>query len=116
MATPQDVSVLLAEDDEDLRNLLSSQFRRAGFKVIAAPNGRDALIEALENSIDVVVTDVRMALGDGNELLRIVKKHHQDMPVFLITANDDAVDTNARRKAAGVFLKPFPFSELIEAV
>ena len=117
--------VLIAEDDREMRRMLSRALGRRGCDVHAVPNGRE-LLDTLTRGLagvegeapDVIITDVRMPGVTGLEALARLRRVDWATPVILITAFGDAA-THAeahRLGAAFVFDKPFDLDVLCEAV
>ncbi|MBX3272714.1 MAG: sigma-54-dependent Fis family transcriptional regulator [Sandaracinaceae bacterium] len=110
--------ILVADDEPNLRRVLSAQLTRDGYDVIAVEDGQAAL-EALENHhVDVVISDLRMPRVDGITLLKRVVVSHPDVPVILITAHG-TVDTAVEALKLGAFdyvTKPFEQSEFRNVV
>lgn len=105
--------VLLAEDDRALRRYLEVVLGRAGYEVLSAADGLEAMKTLLTASVDAVVTDAVMPHLSGHELCRFLREHPQlkDLPVVLLSGADSA----ARPEAAGADLylsKPVPAEEL----
>lgn len=111
-------NVLIVEDDGSLREALTDTVELAGYKTLAAENGKLAL-EMLDNTKpSIVVSDVRMDGMDGHQLLRAIQKQAPGVPVILITAHgniNDAV-TAMRSGAADYIIKPFEPQILIEKI
>jgi DNA-binding response OmpR family regulator len=108
--------VLVADDDEDIRSLVTFRLGRSGYRVIAAGDGEEALSLALEHAPDLAVLDVMMPRLDGYELTRRLRDHEttQAMPVILLTARAQEADV-ARGFDAGAddyIRKPFSPQEL----
>ena len=108
--------VLVADDDEDIRALVTFRLERAGYRVVAAENGEHALSVALESSPALAVLDVMMPRLDGYELTRRLREHEatQSMPVILLTARAQEADV-ARGFDVGAddyIKKPFSPQEL----
>ncbi|MEP1584299.1 MAG: response regulator transcription factor, partial [Marinobacter sp.] len=83
--------VLLVEDDEELRELLSRYLTNQGFTVREAANGQDGLSLALGQNCDLVVLDIMLPDISGLEVLRQLRaKTH--LPVVLLTARGDETD------------------------
>ena len=76
--------ILVADDEPNLRRVLTAMLRRDGHEVIQATAGDEAM--ALLDGIDVLVTDLRMPRVDGMELLRHAVKLQPQLPVIMITA------------------------------
>jgi len=111
-------SVLIVEDDDNLREALKATLTIAGYIPKTAVNGEDAL-EVLQNeSIDMVISDVQMARMDGIKLLKRIKIIQPDMPTILMTAFgtiQQAVDA-MRIGAVDYLVKPFESEVLVAKV
>lgn len=84
---PSAETILLVEDEAGIRNMFAAALRRAGFSVIAARNGEDAIdaIRAHTAPIDLVVTDVVMPKLGGKELFEMLRRGHPGIPVLLMS-------------------------------
>jgi len=80
----QPAKILVADDEQNLRRVLTALLRRDGHEVVQAASGLEA-IDQLAN-VDVVITDLRMPGADGMEVLRTASKNHPHVPVIMITA------------------------------
>jgi DNA-binding response OmpR family regulator len=82
--------VLLAEDDPALRRYLEVVLQRAGYAVVSAADGLEAMKLLLSTRVDVVVTDAVMPNLDGYELCRFMRssKHLSELPIILLSALD----------------------------
>lgn len=119
-------SILLAEDDDDLRKLLADTLRAEGFTVIECPNGLalvDILVsrfEAGKRSVDLVVSDVRMPGVTGLSVLEGLSDWEElrSLPMVLITAFGDARLRELAQKFGAVSLleKPFEMEVLMRVV
>jgi CheY-like chemotaxis protein len=69
----KNATILIVDDEPDLRDILTEWFRREGSRVLVAEDGAEALKFIEENQVDVVISDVRMPIMDGIALLRKVK-------------------------------------------
>lgn len=118
MSGAETLDILLVDDDADLRDALATGLRLAGFTVHEAGNGREALQMLGTASIGAVVSDMRMPLIDGRQLLHRLMARDPALPVILITGHgdiDQAVD--AIRTGAYDFLaKPFAVERLVDTV
>lgn len=84
--------ILVVEDDGNLQLLYRSVLERAGFSVITAANGEEAL-QRLENyQIELIITDIMMPGMDGYELLEHLRESRIEVPVLMITAKADFED------------------------
>ena len=87
--------ILVVEDDGNLQLLYRSVLERAGFSVITAANGEEAL-QRLENyQIELIITDIMMPGMDGYELLEHLRESRIEAPVLMIIAKADFEDKNA---------------------
>ncbi len=98
-APPQgqkEVRILVADDDEGMRGMLSLLFSRLGYRVVVAENGLQALDLFSRNSFSLVVTDLCMPEMDGLTLAARVKIASPDTPVIMITGSliQEGTDTN----------------------
>jgi DNA-binding response OmpR family regulator len=107
--------ILLAEDDTDLRSILSQYLELQGFTVLAAENGQRGLDIFEEQHVDLCLLDIMMPVMDGFTLAQKIKKHDQDMPVLFLTAKNQKKDKLKGLKigADDYITKPFEVEELI---
>lgn len=97
--------VLLVDDEEGIRTVLSLAIADAGYTVMTAENGLEALKILEGNHIPIIVTDIKMPGMDGLELLQKIKKEWPDSEVIMITGHGDmnsAIDS--LRLGAGDFI------------
>jgi two-component system response regulator FlrC len=111
-------SVLVVEDDLTLREALCDTLKLAGYPVLAAEDGRDAMKVMDQQQIGVVVSDVQMEHMNGFDLLKQLKSRQPDLPVVLMTAYGTIQKAvSAMREGASDYLvKPFDAGVLIEMV
>jgi DNA-binding response OmpR family regulator len=103
--------VLVADDEEDIRALVAFRLRRAGYDVITAADGAEALTLATTRLPDLIVLDMMMPKATGLEVTRSLREQDstRDIPVILLTARAQEVDV-ASGFAAGAddyVKKPF---------
>lgn len=106
--------VLLVEDEEPLRLAIARYLTRAGHEVLQASNGVEALRVVVQQTPDVVISDVTMPDMDGVELLRKIRERDLDLPVVLATG---APTVASAAQAVGLgalayLIKPVELSEL----
>jgi DNA-binding response OmpR family regulator len=105
--------VILAEDDPEMRLLLSAALEREGFDVVAVKDGialMDAIRASLEESIEprLIVTDVSMPRCSGLRAISTLRRMHLEIPTLLITAfGDEETHDQAIRLGAAILDKPF---------
>ena len=79
-------SILVVDDEENAREGLSKILSKEGYRVETAPNGKEAIDNLKRQRYDLVITDMRMPLMDGFEVLREIKKMDENIGVIMITA------------------------------
>ena len=112
--------VLVAEDDEDIRSLVAFRLERAGYRVIAAADGRRAYEVAVAQLPDLAVLDVMMPRLDGYELMRRLRADERTsrLPIILLTARAQESDVQRGLEAGAddYIRKPFSPQELMARV
>lgn len=111
-------SILVVDDEVNIRRILSAFLEKEGYQVFIAGNGREGLRCFKENSPNLVITDLKMPGMDGLELLSEIMKFGTRIPVIMITAYG-TVETavSAMKKGAYDFiLKPFDMEEIKRVV
>jgi DNA-binding NtrC family response regulator len=107
-------TVLIVDDEKNIRSSLGTAFRLEGFEVETSENGNQAL-EAVEGGrIDLMILDLHMPDLDGMEVLREIRRRGHDLPVMILTAQgsiEKAVE--ATRLGAFDFVEKPPLSEKI---
>jgi DNA-binding response OmpR family regulator len=109
------MNILLAEDDTDLRNILSQYLEIQGFTILQAENGKLALDIFKEEHVDICILDVMMPVMDGFTLAKKIRSLDQYMPVIFLTAKNQKEDRIKGLKigADDYITKPFEVEELI---
>jgi two-component system OmpR family response regulator len=113
-----EATVLVVDDEEYIRDLVTSSLRLAGFAARAAPDGSQALAAVANNPPDLVVLDVRMPGIDGFEVCRNLRASGNDVPVIFLTARDTPDDRINGFTMGGddYVTKPFSLEELVARV
>lgn len=83
------VSILVVDDEQMMRELLKKILTREGYKVTTAADGLDALDVLREEKIDMVISDMKMPGLDGFGLLKTVKEQYPQVGVIMMTAYGD---------------------------
>ena len=110
--------ILLVDDNRSIQNVLSTLLRFMGFEVALADNGVEALSLFLDNSFDLVLTDVEMPIMDGWSLTHCIKERSRNTPVVLMTGGDrETVCKKVEREPVdSVIFKPFRLEDLQRTV
>jgi two-component system OmpR family response regulator len=110
--------LLVVEDEEMILELLSGSLRFAGFDVVTAVSGAEALRAVTASRPDLVLLDVMLPDGDGFEVVRRMRSSGPDVPVIFVTARD-----GVHERVAGLALgaddyvtKPFSLDEVLERI
>jgi DNA-binding response OmpR family regulator len=113
-------TILVADDEEDLRELVTYRLSRSGYNVIGAEDGQKAFELAAERTPDLMVLDVMMPKLDGYELTRRVRAEAalRSIPVILLTARsqESDIDRGFEVGADDYLKKPFNPDELVARV
>ena len=110
--------VLVVDDEANIRKVLSAQIKAAGYEVLEATNGLEALALIQQGEIDAVISDLRMPQLDGLGLLKKVQEIEIAPPVIVITAHG-SMTTAIEAMKLGAFdfiTKPFDKTELLNAL
>jgi|1185.fasta_scaffold933476_1 CheY-like chemotaxis protein len=109
-------TVLVVDDEEVLRTLLSRILQDAGLAVAEAPNGRVALelADALGDSLGLVVTDIQMPVMTGLEFVREFHPRHPHIPVLYMTGRTATVPSDEYRDQ--LLQKPFTLQSFLARV
>lgn len=113
-------SVLAVDDSVSMRQMLAGALRAAGYRVVEAVDGVDALEKIAAEEVDVVLTDHNMPRMDGLELtrsLRSQQRYHR-LPVLILTTECDERLKQAGRAAGatGWLRKPFDPARLVQVL
>jgi two-component system OmpR family response regulator len=115
---PGAARLLVVEDDQTILGLLYGSLRFAGFDVVTAASGAEALRAVAASRPDLVLLDVMMPDGDGFEVVRRMRSSGPHVPVIFLTARDGVPE-----RVAGLALgaddyvtKPFSLDEVVERI
>jgi two-component system OmpR family response regulator len=110
--------LLVVDDEKTILELLAGSLRLAGFEVVTAASGAEALRAAAASRPDLMLLDVMMPDGDGFEVVRRMRSSGPDVPVIFLSARD-----GVRERVAGLALggddyvtKPFSLDEVLERI
>jgi two-component system response regulator AtoC len=110
--------ILVVDDEPKMRRVLEIMLQKMGHRVLCAGNGVEALALFKANSIDLVITDLRMPEMDGIELLAQLRGQGSDVPVMVITAHGtiETAVTAMKHGACDYILRPFDIDVVEHAV
>ena len=112
--------ILAVDDSASMRQMVAHTLRGAGFDVVEAKDGQDALEKADKNKVDLVLTDVNMPRLDGIGLVKALraKPSYKFVPILLLTT-ESGTDKKAEGKKAGAtgwLVKPFDPAKLLATI
>jgi len=113
-------SILAVDDSKSIRELVRFVLEQAGFEVVQAADGDEALALAGDRSVDLVLTDVHMPNLDGISLIRKLRElpHYKFVPMLVLTT-ESGTDKKMEGKAAGAtgwIVKPFEPAQLLATI
>jgi DNA-binding response OmpR family regulator len=112
--------ILIAEDEPDIRELVAFLLRFAGYEVLSASNGEEAVQTASREIPDLILMDVRMPRMTGYDACRVMKANPDlhDVPVVFLSAKgqESEIQSGLEAGAEEYLLKPFSPDELTNRV
>jgi DNA-binding response OmpR family regulator len=124
-AHPGPFRILLAEDDGEMRRMVADALRGDGYDVVELADGGRLLVDIAArlkagvggDSLDLILSDIRMPVCSGLQILSALRDAHWRTPVILMTAfGDEATRKHAESLSAVLFDKPFDLDDLRTAV
>jgi DNA-binding response OmpR family regulator len=108
--------ILIAEDERDIRDLITFTLRFSGYEVVAASNGEEAVTLAVQEVPDLILLDVRMPRMTGYEACAKIKENEKtkDIPVMFLSAKgqENEIQNGLSAGAIEYLLKPFAPDQL----
>src|SRR5699024_7524108 len=113
-----EATLLVVDDEPNIRELLSTSLRFAGFDVVSAANGAEALRLAEQTDVDLLVLDVMLPDMDGFTVTRRLRQIGMNAPVVFLTARDDTSDKITGLTVGGddYVTKPFSLEEVVARI
>ena len=113
-------TIMTVDDSVSVRMMVGFSLKEAGFEIVEAVNGIDALSKLDEHEISMVVADVNMPEMDGIEFVRKMRQHprHKFTPVVMLTTESHESIKNKGKEAGatGWIVKPFKPDQLLGVV
>jgi len=109
--------VLVVDDDDDVRTIITAILEEAGYNVYEACDGLEAVDALKKRRYDVLLTDYHMPKMDGLELLDLAQAMWPELPVIVATSDSSLAGHNSLLEPAYALLaKPFDRSDLLEVI
>ena len=111
---PRHKIVMVVDDDDTFRLILCDRLEQKGLKCVEAENGKVAISQLKKNQVDLIITDYRMPIMDGIELIEWLQRNRIHLPIILISG-DLNESTRVHAEQANVYAileKPCSLSEL----
>jgi DNA-binding response OmpR family regulator len=111
-------SVLVVEDDELIASSLVRALRSKGYEAFSRPTVASAISAIADAVPDLVLLDLGLPDGDGEDICRVLVRHHPDVPVIVLTARREEADVvlGLEMGAVDYVVKPFRLAELLARV
>ena len=110
--------ILVVDDEPNIRDLLVTSLRFAGYQVRAVSNGAQTISAVLEEEPDLIILDVMLPDIDGWRIVRALREADRDVPVLFLTARDDTQDKVMGLTVGGddYVTKPFSLEEVVARI
>lgn len=112
--------ILAVDDAVTMRKMVAFTLRGAGFEVVEAGDGAEALTKVKAQSFDLIITDLNMPNMNGIEFTRAARQHlgARKVPILILTTESELTKKNEARAAGatGWIVKPFEQAQLISVV
>lgn len=112
--------VMTVDDSRTMRDMVTFTLKSAGYEVVEAADGQQAMTAIAANKVDLVITDLNMPVMDGLTLIRKLRAipAHRTLPILMLTTEaDDKKKAEGRAAGAtGWIVKPFNPEKLVSVV
>ncbi|MBI5474532.1 MAG: response regulator [Ignavibacteriae bacterium] len=110
--------ILVVDDEDALRTVLSAELNSEGYDVGTAADGSEALAELQKDKFDLVLLDIKMPNMNGFEVLKVIKEKHQGTKVIMLTGFADLKNAIESKKlgAEDFVSKPYDLVDLLTTI
>ena len=110
--------ILVVDDEDALRTVLSSELQSEGYSVVSASDGDEAISVLQQKSFDLVLLDIKMPRVDGFEVLRFLKERYPKTKVIMLTGFADLKNAIESKKlgAEDFVSKPYDLVDLLTTI
>ena len=114
----QPFNILVVDDEDALRTVLSSELQSEGYSVVSASDGDEAISVLQQKSFDLVLLDIKMPRVDGFEELRFLKERYPKTKVIMLTGFADLKNAIESKKlgAEDFVSKPYDLVDLLTTI
>jgi DNA-binding NtrC family response regulator len=111
-------SILVVDDEDSLRNVLSNELTNEGYDVRSASDGDEAITELQKNQFDLILLDIKMPRMNGFEVLKFIKESFPKMKVVMLTGFADLKNAiESKKLGADDFVsKPYDLVDLLTTI
>ncbi len=111
-------TILVAEDDKNISNLIKEMIERKGYKAITAKNGAEAYRAYRKTRFDLLITDIKMPEMDGLTFIKMVREQDKAIPILIITAYSSERNRALAKGygVSGILQKPFTVLDVSRAI
>jgi two-component system alkaline phosphatase synthesis response regulator PhoP len=115
MTTSDSASILLVEDEENLRDTIRLNLELEGYEVTESGNGADAIQKTLEQHFDLVILDIMLPEVDGISVCETIRLRNTELPILMLSARSTGSDRvlGLKKGADDYLTKPFHLEELV---
>ena len=110
--------ILVADDEQGIRELLELELGLQGYAIETVTNGQEAIDKIKKEKFDLVLCDIKMPKATGIQVLKEARKYNPDMRVIMMTGYGEEANYNdsMRFGASGFISKPFHIDEVVASV
>lgn len=112
----RELRLLIVEDGEDILNIMDSTFKMLVKDIYLANNGDEAYKLFVEKKPDLIITDIRMPVLNGSELIKKIRQIDKDIPIFVVSAYVYDLEDSQKELVSAVFEKPIDFIEVVNEI
>ena len=114
----QPFNILVVDDEDALRNVLSNELQSEGYSVVSAADGDEAIAILQQKVFDLVLLDIKMPRVDGFEVLRFIKERQANTKVIMLTGFADLKNAIESKKlgAEDFVSKPYDLVDLLTTI
>lgn len=121
MATDAPKHILVVDDDDMMRSFVKELLTINKFKITEADNGKSGLKAFLENTPDLVITDIIMPEMEGISFIKELRSHDKSIPIIAMTGNvhgrmEEFLDISAKLGADEILRKPIKSQDFLDTI